>query len=409
MFLQRYYIDESYSTTNDSPIFMYLCGEAACTKNELDGTIRTLAQKHHAKLIALEHRYYGKSLPTKTFSSSNLQYLTYENVLNDISYFQKEIISRNNWTGKWVVFGGSYAGTLAAFYREKFPELLIGSIASSAPVMTKETVEEFDEHTTKIVGQKCADNMRIVINQIETALTDNRKMQLIKAMFHSTAIKDDIDFLEMISTIGESAVQFGYNDMFCKMLEKSSTPLEGYAIFTNFILNQFNVDPVSLTPQGAMSEYPSDYEGIAGFRQWNYQVCVDFGAWPIANRDPKKSTRSKYLNVDYYQNICKRLFNLDMKPNTDKLNKSYYEPLLEEEVSNIYFTNGSNDPWSKMSLIDENGNTTNKNLSYYLIEGGSHISDLNIENKNDSESLKNARVKMDELIKKWLENSSYNY
>ena len=44
-FSQRYYIDESYGATDDSPVFFYICGEAACTKRALNGAIRNYAQK----------------------------------------------------------------------------------------------------------------------------------------------------------------------------------------------------------------------------------------------------------------------------------------------------------------------------------------------------------------------------
>lgn len=60
-FKQRYYIDESYAQSNNSPVFLYICGEASCDKKNLAGNIRNLAQKYHARLVAIEHRYYGKS------------------------------------------------------------------------------------------------------------------------------------------------------------------------------------------------------------------------------------------------------------------------------------------------------------------------------------------------------------
>ncbi len=46
---------------------------------------------------------------------------------------------------KIVVFGGSYAGNLAAWFRLKHPEIAIGAIASSAPVFAQANFKEYLE------------------------------------------------------------------------------------------------------------------------------------------------------------------------------------------------------------------------------------------------------------------------
>jgi pimeloyl-ACP methyl ester carboxylesterase len=84
----------------------------------------------------LEHRYYGQSLPFSDLSSEHLQYLTLDNVLEDLATFQKWIGAHQGWKGKWISVGGSYSGTISALYRQKHPELVVGALAASAPMIS---------------------------------------------------------------------------------------------------------------------------------------------------------------------------------------------------------------------------------------------------------------------------------
>lgn len=68
----------------------------------------------------------------------NLQYLNVDQALADIAYFieiKKRELGRSE--ADVIVFGGSYAGNMAAWARLKYPHLIQGALASSAPVHAK--------------------------------------------------------------------------------------------------------------------------------------------------------------------------------------------------------------------------------------------------------------------------------
>ncbi|WP_231950467.1 S28 family serine protease [Legionella spiritensis] len=402
-FSQRYYLDESYARTADAPVFFYICGEAACEKRSLNGAIRDFARKYHARLVALEHRYYGKSLPYDDLSTWHLRYLSTTQALQDLAYFQQTITAKHHWKGKWVAFGGSYPGSLSAYYRAGYPELVVGSLASSAPVMAKADFIEYDAHVTRVAGVECANSMREAIADMEQALSDAPRMAAIKALFEASGVHDDIDFLYVVADIGAGAVQYGLRDRFCTALsDNRQTVLENYAAFARYIYRLFHTSALELSAQGAMSENPADYQSGIGARSWMYQSCTEYGYWQNAHPDPAQSTRSALINAAYHQNLCNRLFGIQQPADTNLMNQTYYFPLMEESVSRIYLTNGSDDPWSMLSMTSENGNAVNRNLSYAIIDGAAHCEDLRGSSQADSQSLRDARQRMDVLLATWL-------
>ncbi len=136
-FSQRYWVDSEFATSANAPVIYHLCGEANCTEGYFlhDSAIQW-AKQLGARLVYLEHRYYGASVPFNDLSNAHLKYLTLHNVLEDLATFQKSITAKNAWTGKWIVVGGSYSATLSAIYRYKHPELVVGALAASAPMIS---------------------------------------------------------------------------------------------------------------------------------------------------------------------------------------------------------------------------------------------------------------------------------
>jgi hypothetical protein len=82
-------------------------------------------------LVALEHRFYGESIPNGNHNTENLKFLTVEQALADLASFTKWFtINYSNSVLKnsvWFVFGGSYPGALSSWYRAAYPDLSVGN------------------------------------------------------------------------------------------------------------------------------------------------------------------------------------------------------------------------------------------------------------------------------------------
>jgi pimeloyl-ACP methyl ester carboxylesterase len=140
-FNQRYWYDSSYASSgsDSAPVILHICGESEADASDgyyLHDNAIAWAKALGAHLVYLEHRYYGKSQPFSDLSTDHMQYLTLDNVLEDLAEFQKWISIQQGWKGKWISVGGSYSGTLSALYRQKHPELVVGALAASAPMIS---------------------------------------------------------------------------------------------------------------------------------------------------------------------------------------------------------------------------------------------------------------------------------
>ena len=75
---QRCYVDASFWRGPGAPVFLYIGGEGPQGPVSPTLFMHTLAQRHGALMLALEHRFYGESWPTPDMSNANLQYLSSE-------------------------------------------------------------------------------------------------------------------------------------------------------------------------------------------------------------------------------------------------------------------------------------------------------------------------------------------
>lgn len=196
----------------------------------------------------------------------------------------------------------------------------------------------------------------------------------------------------------------GLKDILCQALEESPSPLEGLAYISNVIIQSTGLNASEWTAQGALDETAENHQKIAGVRQFFYQQCTEYGFWTTANANSELSIKSSLLNLNYYRNICKRAFGIERPPQTDLTNARYYNLLINPSVSsNILFSNGTDDGWSKLSISSLNGNDSNKSLSYVVIKDAAHMADLALPSASDTKSQQEARIRFETLLDRWFD------
>ncbi|EOY08370.1 Alpha/beta-Hydrolases superfamily protein isoform 2 [Theobroma cacao] len=211
-FQHRYLINDTYwsGPEKNSPIFVY-------TGNEGDiewfaqntGFMFDVAPYFKALLVFIEHRFYGKSIPfggDKDIAYSNastLGYLTSTQALAD--YATLIIDLKKNLTADdspVVVFGGSYGGMLATWFRLKYPHIVIGALASSAPILNFENITSpysFNNIITqdfRSESENCYKVIKGSWEQIEDTGSRSGGLELLRKSFRICKNYIDADALE---------------------------------------------------------------------------------------------------------------------------------------------------------------------------------------------------------------------
>ena len=73
----------------------------------------------------------------RDLSIKNLVYLSSEQALSDLANFIEKMNEEHKLAAdtRWVTFGGSYPGSLAAWSRVKYPHLVHAAISASGPLL----------------------------------------------------------------------------------------------------------------------------------------------------------------------------------------------------------------------------------------------------------------------------------
>jgi len=207
----------------------------------------------------------------------------------------------------------------------------------------------------------------------------------------------------VIADMASVAIQYGFQKNFCDQIVdglQQGKVVEAYAKVGLEIFNRFAITPVQDSFQGAESVDPNDYLGWAGMRSWMYQSCTEFGYYQIAYSNPAQAARSSQISLTYHSDVCRRLFGIQFPVDVRKTNAQYYRQLFSTGVRNIFFTNGANDPWSNLSITENNPDIgLNPGLQFFTITGAAHCEDLS---SRMSVYLDSARNQFDQLVGRWL-------
>ena len=415
---QRYMVNATFWRGNGYPVFVMLGGEGPLGAAELAGhfILNEKAEKMGALMVAVEHRFYGQSIPGDgTLSTKNLALLSADQALADYAVFIDFIKSTYRCAdSKVVTFGGSYSGSLSAWMRQKYPNLVDVGYSSSAPVLAQLDFPEYHKVVTASVGPACAARLAAAFQTIEKLMRVNRSKVLDDFDACERQMSGDLDevtFLEALSDAVAGVVQYsgdnnGLGRMWdvkkmCAKIGTTGDAYESYAAFAREFRRSQGESCTESSYQAAIKELRNTdpTAPTAAGRSWTYQTCTEYGYYQtVESTDVPFSQR---ITLDYFLGMCRDVYGIDTaKPAVSvKYTNSYYGG-RDVRSNKIVFLNGSVDPWHALGLVSDTPKP--QDMPVYYIEGTAHCADLYGSSANDLKSLTDAREKAWYYVDLWL-------
>ncbi|XP_067670200.1 putative serine protease K12H4.7 [Haliotis asinina] len=421
---QRYFINDKFYKPG-GPAFLYIGPEVALPAIYAEkGAWLEYAKTHDAIGFALEHRYYGKSRPTTDVSTANLRYLSVEQALEDLASFIVACNKEHNLKDiKWITFGGSYGGLLSTWMRLKFPHLVAGAVAHSAPLAVPTIAPEYlvgaGEDMRIVPG--CYETVSAAFDKVREILKTDSGVKTLQNLFRVCNFDQtnrlDVENLMMdlvtpiVSTIQFNNINPGTLMLIpnqtissmCNVLTDKTTgsPLQRLAEYARIYNQNYTVQKdqcrnttfASLVSTGSVINYENN-DGFS-IRQWRYQQCTQIGVFVATTSD--RQPLGNAVSEDYYYKICEGMFGPAfnqslVKRGHDDIIMNYGG--LDIRVTNVIYTQGTDDPWIKY------GFTRNPNPRAYavVVKGVGHVAAILPSSTSDSVDLKNARLEIQRLI-----------
>ncbi|KAG0144050.1 hypothetical protein CROQUDRAFT_660484 [Cronartium quercuum f. sp. fusiforme G11] len=453
-FNQRFWFDASHYETG-GPVILLDGGETTGEDRLpfLDhGILAIIAKATNGIGIILEHRYYGRSFPFQDLSVDSLQYLNTRESLDDSAYFAKNLclpaFEHLNLTAPhtpWIYYGGSYAGAKAAFMMKLYPDLIWGSLASSAVVHAQVDFWQYYEPIRLHAPQHCIKPLIAITKAIDHVLmSGNREtVGMLKELFGLANVTDDRDFVNTLASPLGSWQEQNWDpevgghkfERFCEALRdrpKNSsfeedvlpvsflTALGGHAFSLNsflgyvaYIRSTVATDCLPLKAQDeCFGTSDSERHRAVGldqsWRSWMWQVCTEWGffqgAPPI---EVEESLVSRLIDLDYSSRVCRFAFGsaIPRWPNVSMINQ-YGD--FDLTATRLAYIDGSYDPWLYATPHSPTRKQIGKGKEHWLIKGGVHHWDENGAGDAEPSNIRMVHEAEVRWVKNWLEAFPYS-
>ncbi|XP_038706140.1 lysosomal Pro-X carboxypeptidase-like isoform X2 [Tripterygium wilfordii] len=414
-FQQRYLLNNKYwgGMNTSSPIFVYMGDEADIVEvASIAGFMVDLGKRFNGLLMYIEHRYYGESLPfgskDKAFeSANNLGYFNSEQALADYAQLITDF-KRNMTSGyrPFIAVGGSYGGMLASWFRLKYPHIVIGAVASSAPILYFDDITPQNGYHVVVTKdfRETSENCYNIIRQSwfeidRVAAEPNGLMTLSNIFSTCRPLNSSQDLKVRLQHMYTNSAQ--YDNFPEKPVNDICNAIDGAPAGTD-ILDRVAAG-VNASFMGNSSCHRMSAYSPRNTSEWEWQRCTEM-VMPMGYGENETMFQAEPFDINEFTQTCLELFNVAPRPHwiTTQFGGHDIKFVFGNFATNIIFSNGLRDPYSAGGVLQDISDSV---VAVYTNQGA-HGLDLHAPLPNDPDWLVAQRDREIKIIQVWI--AEYN-
>ncbi|PIA43524.1 hypothetical protein AQUCO_01900129v1 [Aquilegia coerulea] len=310
-----------------------------------------------ALIVYIEHRYYGASVPFKEAdqNATTLGYFSSTQALAD--YAELIIDLKKNLSAEncqVIVFGGSYGGMLASWFRLKYPHIALGALASSAPILYFDDITPQNGYHVivtkdyKEASESCYNTIRESWSEIDKVGAEpgglnllSQKFNTCKPLSSTKELKDYIGLLYVIVAQYDAPPDYPVTKI-CDAIDGLPEGADILSRISAGFSTGLNVTMGGNTRCNIFVDYkPSKESG------WQWQTCTEM-VMPIGYHENETMFQNNPFDLSNFTKNCQNLFGVSPRPHwiTTEFGGHNITSVLKKFASNIIFSNGLRDLYS---------------------------------------------------------------
>ena len=402
------------------PILFYTGNEGPITAFwDVAGFVNhDLAEEWGALVIFAEHRYYGESMPfgNASMTKQNVQYCTAEQALADYAKLLLTIKKDLNAEHCPIIsFGGSYGGTLSTYFRLKYPHVVSGALAASAPIGYYDPAawerEGLSNYTWIDIVNKvyhdggCLEELISARDLItNTAATAEGRTSLKTSLNLCEVPPTQKAAVDLFTDAVENLPQMNYPyaigqfpawpvNSTCTLFKKNNNSL--LTAVSTLQAWYADGDCTPLTGQGGIPGGGPPGLGAGPTDSWGYQSCTE-----NLHEFSGRGFRSFTFELEKVNEVCMAQYGVVPRPGWPRVQYGGYEINSKHStITNVIWSNGLLDPWHGGGFLESHV----ESCPVFIMPNGAHHVDLRANHPDDTSDITETRQKEKEIIRRWIE------